>query len=432
MKSDSNTEMDLLLRRHARRKSILATGAGDVTASCTEQTSTGPHMDADEMNSYAEGGVPVAARARYVAHLADCDQCRSIVTDLTLAANVHIEDEESARQQAAATTPQSSWREWLAALFAPPLIRYGATALALLCVGGVVFLAMRQQKSSLRQEEPTYVAQNKQVEEQPASAVKPATTQPSVTQATPVTPGVASSPALAKEGSAAQTGPTTDTVTESKTKSANVSQPAGATRADAPAEVAAPPANEPAPRQAANDQRDEDRLAGASPAKPLPATIAPSASAGRGQEQSEADKTNQNRKDNGTSNSPSSFGMTSNTATTNESEETAKLSRSTTATEARRRAARKTETMREGADTNSSTVGERSAETRKVGGRQFRREGGAWVDTAYSSGRATVNVSRGSEQYRALVADEPGLRTIADQLGGEVIVMWKGRAYRIH
>jgi hypothetical protein len=40
-------------------------------------------------------------------------------------------------------------------------------------------------------------------------------------------------------------------------------------------------------------------------------------------------------------------------------------------------------------------------------------------------------VTRGSEQYRALVADEPGIKTIADQLGGEVIVVWKGRAYKI-
>jgi hypothetical protein len=66
-----------------------------------------------------------------------------------------------------------------------------------------------------------------------------------------------------------------------------------------------------------------------------------------------------------------------------------------------------------------------------VGGRQFRQQGNAWVDTAYTQGRATVNITRGSEQYRALTADEPGLRSIAEQLGGEVIVVWKGRAYRI-
>ncbi|HEV2883700.1 MAG TPA: hypothetical protein VGW36_02520, partial [Pyrinomonadaceae bacterium] len=64
-----------------------------------------------------------------------------------------------------------------------------------------------------------------------------------------------------------------------------------------------------------------------------------------------------------------------------------------------------------------------------VAGKQFRRQGGAWVDTSYSP-RATINVARGSEQFRALIADEPGLRAITNQLGGEVIVVWKGKAYR--
>ena len=72
-----------------------------------------------------------------------------------------------------------------------------------------------------------------------------------------------------------------------------------------------------------------------------------------------------------------------------------------------------------------------AVETRRVSGRLFHREGNAWVDADYAEGRATVKVSRGSEQYRALIADEPGLRSIAEQLGGEVIVVWKGVAYRI-
>jgi len=72
-----------------------------------------------------------------------------------------------------------------------------------------------------------------------------------------------------------------------------------------------------------------------------------------------------------------------------------------------------------------------AVETRRVSGRLFHRQGNAWVDADYVSGRATVNVSRGSEQFRALIADEPALRSIAEQLGGEVIVVWKGIAYRI-
>jgi hypothetical protein len=70
-------------------------------------------------------------------------------------------------------------------------------------------------------------------------------------------------------------------------------------------------------------------------------------------------------------------------------------------------------------------------EVRSVAGRRFRKQGSVWVDSAYDSSRPIVNVSRGSEQYRALVADEPGIRTIAEQLDGEVIVVWKGRVYKI-
>ncbi len=71
------------------------------------------------------------------------------------------------------------------------------------------------------------------------------------------------------------------------------------------------------------------------------------------------------------------------------------------------------------------------AETRTVAGRKFRRQGSAWIDTAYSAGQSYTLVRRNSEQFRALVADEPELRRIAGALGGEVTVVWKGRAYRI-
>jgi hypothetical protein len=69
-------------------------------------------------------------------------------------------------------------------------------------------------------------------------------------------------------------------------------------------------------------------------------------------------------------------------------------------------------------------------ETRSVNGRQFRKSGDVWIDTAYSS-QQIVNVRRGSEQYRALVADEPEIRSFAEQIDGEFIVVWKSRAYRI-
>ena len=76
-------------------------------------------------------------------------------------------------------------------------------------------------------------------------------------------------------------------------------------------------------------------------------------------------------------------------------------------------------------------VADMKTDIRTVAGRRFRKHNGVWVDTAYDSSKDAVTLSRGSEQYRALVADEPAIKTIADQLEGEIIVVWKGHTYRI-
>jgi hypothetical protein len=82
-------------------------------------------------------------------------------------------------------------------------------------------------------------------------------------------------------------------------------------------------------------------------------------------------------------------------------------------------------------DEGAKQQNEAAAETRSVAGRSFRKSGNVWIDTAYDSSRQTFSVRRGSEQYRALVADEPEIGRIAEQLDGEFIVVWKSRAYRI-
>ncbi|MCU1287772.1 MAG: hypothetical protein JWN60_1, partial [Acidobacteria bacterium] len=65
--------------------------------------------------------------------------------------------------------------------------------------------------------------------------------------------------------------------------------------------------------------------------------------------------------------------------------------------------------------------------SRQTGGKTFSRRENAWYDSAYK-GQSTTNVSRGSGDYKKL---DSGLRSIADSLGGTVVVVWKGRAYRI-
>jgi hypothetical protein len=68
---------------------------------------------------------------------------------------------------------------------------------------------------------------------------------------------------------------------------------------------------------------------------------------------------------------------------------------------------------------------------RSVAGRRFRKSARVWIDTAYDASKPITTVARGSEQYRALVADEPSIRRIAEELDGEIVVVWNGRTYRI-
>src|SRR5215213_1582313 len=112
MKHSDNTEMDRLLRRYSRPGGEALRGAGDQGR---PEENSGAHMDADEMNAYAEGALPEGARSRYFAHLADCDSCRKLVTDLTLAAS--RAEEGKARVASLDIKPPTSWRAWLAALF---------------------------------------------------------------------------------------------------------------------------------------------------------------------------------------------------------------------------------------------------------------------------------------------------------------------------
>jgi hypothetical protein len=67
-------------------------------------------------------------------------------------------------------------------------------------------------------------------------------------------------------------------------------------------------------------------------------------------------------------------------------------------------------------------------ETRSAGGRKFERQGGVWVDSKFKTSMAAKTIARGSDDFQKL---DSGLRAIAQQLSGDIIVVWKGKAYRI-
>src|SRR5437899_12752492 len=118
MKQAENNEIEILLRGLAQRERAAANAQSvpqSAKADLPARTST--HLDADELSAYAENALPVATRARYTAHLADCGDCRKIVTQLAVAVGLPT-SERVAADGAALTT----WRARLVSVFSPPVL----------------------------------------------------------------------------------------------------------------------------------------------------------------------------------------------------------------------------------------------------------------------------------------------------------------------
>lgn len=397
MKHAEKNEADILLRALAK-ESRLAT---DLNQDDGEDDAL--HLDADELNSYAEDALPQVTRARYTSHIADCARCRKLIASLTMSGN---------QQEVAApadSTPAKSFWEKLSSFLAPPVWRYATPvlALSLLIVVGLITLRQFREENLVASNEP----RNTELRSRQAEAVGDKTASPSSAEteqsqpnetarssgsptAEKTAPTDESKSALAKEqasrGQQAQDRESGKQLPKTVDETVTVVQPTYA-----PEPVASTP---PPPKQVAiarptevNENKQE---------KLKRDTVG------------ERDQRAGARKD---------VDQADDAAT--------RPAKNQPAPAAGRAAARSEESS--GADNQAKRRADSSAATRSVAGRQFRREGNAWIDTAFSSGSSATQVKRGSEQFRALIADEPGLKTVTDQLSGVVVVVWKGRAYRI-
>ena len=353
------------------------------------------HLDADELSAFAENALPAAARARYTEHLADCSKCREIVVQLSGSVPV------VAARETVAVPASSGLRKFLASFFSPMVLRYAVPALGLIIVTAIGFVVLRSRKASI------------DVAQAPRQVQSPA---PTSNAEESTISGFYNSNDERKESSSAAV--TRQSDTEKPLAAAAEPPPPNAPESS---DIASPKTDAPAKRPA------EEAAANAAPARAEPAP-APSPTVdemrvdvqGRRNEQSDARQAKELAKQ-----------KTVEVAQDQEK----KTGEFQSAREAPRPAARAR--AMQGAGTASVEMADKAekdrddGETRSVAGRRFRKQNGVWVDTAYSSGGSRANIARGSERYRALVADEPEIKKIADQLDGPIIVVWKGRIYEI-
>jgi hypothetical protein len=409
MKQGNNNEVDLLLRSLAkgRDESAFATGP----ASAGGNGAFPDHLDADELNSYAEGVVPVAARARYTEHLADCEACRRIVIDLSQAAGAVNRVEVPSQQ-----TGPGFWQK-LAAILSPAVLRYAVPAVLLTAVLGVGLLALRQERGNGPiAQNAAPVAHNQQ---QPGVA---ASSDQQLKQAQ--TPegnlGTAPPASVAKAGASPIVNESVASKTDRLEKAADAPAPDLSSGVFGGMKTAAKDGT--LPGKAGEVAQSQPYALEPKAAAPPPATATV---------QTENDEVTRNAKEVQAKREDEERGrdLFRNQSNVDHGPNRGAASRNAAPQDARRSGG--FGVSGPNADDKKAKAKPSEVETQYVSGRRFAREGNAWVDTAYEAPRATTNVKRGSDQFRALVADEPGLGAIADQLKGVVIVVWKNRAYRI-
>jgi len=382
MKQAEQNEIDLLLRSFARRN---PEGTSQVTHQVSE------HLDADELNAFAEGMLPERAQARYSEHLADCVNCRTVVIKLSQAAGVVTPRKEV--DEGSVTT----FRDKIAANFAQPVMRYALPAIVLASIVGIGCVALRQDGPGefVAQHQPSGHQPNVNDSNQAVPSESPAQIETFSTDPSANPPRRGGAPVEGPKGESANATAGRTDAPVPKSRAEAEAQPADASPTFAPDlnEPAAPPPPEayaardrvttfskegPLKREAQRAQTEEDKL-----------------------QTSDADTGNRSAAGKAAA-SPSNVGGVQGLMT-----------------------------ERRGYGVKNKKDSDVDEQIRTVSGKRFIRKDDAWVDTAYNASTATTNVKRGSEQYRALVADEPSMRNFAEQLGGEVIVVWKGRAYRI-
>jgi hypothetical protein len=388
MKQETNNEMDLLLRQLARRQDVFAPGAED-------------HLDVDELSAYAENVLPAKARARYTAHLAECSRCRDLVVQLSTSAGVVI------AEQTEKVSGPSVWRKFLASLLSPMVLRYAAPALGLIVVAAIGLVVLRRERAA------DQVAQVQNEQAKPAGAAgfaDPAQPQVHSPDSPSKTSGIVDKEVPAKNSPQLSPTPAPEGTPAAADQAARTAKAPEPKPESQPVVAAEPPA--PATKVDSGSVSDEIRQQNKEAAKKQEAEVKVTAAedskknfeVGRVAKMSEEPATARSRAAKRKSETDDSAGAATGTMAP--------------------ASAPREESRRDDKDS--------SAETRTVAGRRFRKQGGIWIDTAYDSPRATMNINRSSEAYRSLIADEPAIKTIADQLDGEIIVVWKGRAYHIH
>ena len=121
MEVDFDKEIDTLLRKAQRDGPVYV---GDFASQ--------GHLDADQISAFAENATPEKSRSLYSAHLADCDRCRKILSNVLM---MNAEAVPAAESLSAITIAERTAEPWYKRLFLFPNLAYVMGGLVLVFSG---------------------------------------------------------------------------------------------------------------------------------------------------------------------------------------------------------------------------------------------------------------------------------------------------------
>jgi len=358
------------------------------TASATANLKSA-HLDADEISAFAENALPENVKQKYTIHFADCNRCRSILSNLiALGTETEI---EIPLVQTVKTEKVAAVIPWYRKLFAAPNLAYTMGALLLAFSGLIAFVVLQNNNASSGLE----ISQISEQAEKPQG--------PSFNEVPPTQEKFSNSAM-------------SNSMSSNSSMMSNAAPNVSSTNS-APAQSETKTTTIPAANTIMS-------------AAPKPVTSAGEPASPEIREDSFAMLPNKN-------NLPSqAVNANTNAAKKEEPKKTENEQTVVDTTDSAKSAQNK---RIEQLPVNGRSVPSESlmaakqkkarvtSETTSVNGKTFRRAGGVWTDSAYKE-QPTTNISRGTNEYKKL---DSNLRSIVENLGGTVIVVWKEKAYQI-
>lgn len=361
------------------------------------------HVDADEISLFAENALTQKARMRVTEHLADCAKCRKILSNVIAlnaeAASEIVHTEETKPIVLKGAIP------WYRKILAFPRLAYTMGGLTVLLAGMIVYVVLQ----SYNESKTTSLAQMEKSVERPRGASGASSEGDSITVET------YSNTANAAATNASNAATTT---ANSATNTASAKPNSPIVSANSNTAILSAPKDQPAIAQAA----PTPAVGGSNLAERERSTEDKTATADAGISIDGVDRA-------GAQPNYRQSQVTRNQSITPDSKsvESRQIQSLPMTTQAPRVA--QAAPPQEADDSPKARVvkKETSEKTKSVSGKDFVYKDNVWYDKSYRQ-QKTTNVSRNSGDYKKL---DSGLRSVADNLGGTVVIVWDGKAYRI-